>query len=224
MTPERLARLKAVLNRRQPDLAVITDFVNKGRNLSAILRNCDAAGIGHIHAVLTEEMFRAFRGTAAGSHKWVETHAHDNVGAAITAARRRGMKVYAANLSPRAVDYRTLDYCQPFALLLGAERDGVSGEALSRVDGEVYIPMFGMVESFNVAVASAIILMEARRQREEAGLYDSCRLDDEEYNRLMVEWGQTAIARFCRAKGLAYPRLDDNGDIPAAERERLKDY
>jgi tRNA (guanosine-2'-O-)-methyltransferase len=42
VTPERIGLLHQVLSRRQPDLSVVTDFVNKQRNLSAIVRNCDA--------------------------------------------------------------------------------------------------------------------------------------------------------------------------------------
>ena len=56
MTPERIARLRAVLDRRQPDLAVVTDFVNKQRSLSAIVRNCDAAGVMRLHAVIGNEV------------------------------------------------------------------------------------------------------------------------------------------------------------------------
>jgi tRNA (guanosine-2'-O-)-methyltransferase len=42
VTPQRIDRLHQVLSRRQPDLTVVTDFVHKQRNLSAIVRNCDA--------------------------------------------------------------------------------------------------------------------------------------------------------------------------------------
>ena len=45
--------------------------------------------------------------------------------------------------------------------------------------------MLGMVESLNVSVASAIILSEARRQREQAGLYEKCRLDNATYQNLL---------------------------------------
>ena len=211
-----------MLDRRQPDLTVITDFVHKERNLSAILRNCDAVGIGTVHAVLDAETFRAFRGTAAGSHKWVETRPHAAVEEAIDAVRANGYRVYAAHLSDRSRDFREVDYRRPSAIVLGAEKWGASDVALSRVDGEIFIPMFGMTESFNVSVACAIILMEARRQREEAGLYNHPRLSPEEYNRLLVEWGHASIARFCKSRKLDYPRLDSNGEVPPAERERLR--
>ncbi|HAX09799.1 MAG TPA: tRNA (guanosine(18)-2'-O)-methyltransferase TrmH, partial [Marinobacter hydrocarbonoclasticus] len=51
MTPERLARIKQVLNTRQPDLRVLTDQVHKPRNLSAIIRSCDAFGLANMHVV-----------------------------------------------------------------------------------------------------------------------------------------------------------------------------
>ena len=45
MTPKRIARLRQVLDRRQPDLTLVTDFVHKPRNLSALVRICDAVGL-----------------------------------------------------------------------------------------------------------------------------------------------------------------------------------
>ena len=73
MTPERLARIKQVLNTRQPDLRVLTDQVHKPRNLSAIIRSCDAFGLANMHVVWPKEGFRAFRKTAGGSFHWVTT-------------------------------------------------------------------------------------------------------------------------------------------------------
>ena len=51
MTPERLARIKQTLDTRQPDLRVLTDQVHKPRNLSAIIRSCDAFGLANMHVV-----------------------------------------------------------------------------------------------------------------------------------------------------------------------------
>ncbi|NBQ11947.1 MAG: tRNA (guanosine(18)-2'-O)-methyltransferase TrmH, partial [Gammaproteobacteria bacterium] len=44
MTPQRARRIRSVLDRRQPDLRVLTDSVHKGHNLSAIVRSADAFG------------------------------------------------------------------------------------------------------------------------------------------------------------------------------------
>ena len=50
MTLERFEKIKNVLKKRQPDIEVILDGVHKPHNLAAILRTCDATGIGSIHA------------------------------------------------------------------------------------------------------------------------------------------------------------------------------
>ena len=73
--------------------------------------------------------------------------------------------------------------------------------------------MLGMVESFNVSVACAIILAEARRQREQAGFYQQRRLDNSRYQQLLFEWSQPLLAKYCQKHQLPYPALNDQGEI-----------
>ena len=94
----------------------------------------------------------------------------------------------AAHLSDEAVDFRDVDYTQPTALVMGSELFGVSDETLSYVDQQINIPMMGVTQSLNVSVACAIVLYEAQRQRQAAGMYDQCRLDDETLARQRFEW------------------------------------
>lgn len=213
MTPERVERLRSVLNRRQPDLSVITDYVHKGRNLSAIVRNCDAAGVMRVHAVVPRDEYRAFRGTAKGSHRWVDVERHDDLGSVLEQHKTDGFQIVAAQLSDQAVDYRSIDYTRPTALLMGAEKTGVSDTGCALADHHVTIPMVGMVESFNVSVAVGIILAEAHAQRHAAGLYAQRRIADDDYERLFFEWGHPKISHFCRSNGLAYPPLREDGEI-----------
>lgn len=55
-------------------------------------------------------------------------------------------------------------------------------------DGEVYIPMYGMIQSFNVSVAAALMLSEASRQRKLAGMYDHMTWTPEEYSERLADW------------------------------------
>ena len=73
--------------------------------------------------------------------------------------------------------------------------------------------MQGMVESLNVSVACAIILAEAQRQRQAAGLYDRCRLDAEEYRTTLFRWCQPVLSKYCDENGFEYPPLDEEGDV-----------
>ncbi|HEV2376262.1 MAG TPA: RNA methyltransferase [Streptosporangiaceae bacterium] len=60
-------------------------------------------------------------------------------------------------------------YPRPVAFLLGPEGPGLPPEVLSRGDQQVHIPMVGTAESLNVAVAAALLLYEAKRQRPSPG-------------------------------------------------------
>ncbi len=188
MTLRRRERIREVLSRRQPDLALIAEHVHKPHNLSAVLRSCDAVGIGTVHAVNPTGGVPTYNATSASAEKWVEVLIHGRIEGAIAAVRRRGLRVYAAHLSGDAVDYREVDYTVPCALLLGNEREGVTPKAAALADARVIIPMLGMVQSLNVSVAAAVILFEAQRQRLAAGLYSSPRLPRDELDALEERW------------------------------------
>ena len=133
---------------------------------------------------------------------------------AIEALKGQGHKLYAAQLSDRAVDYREIDYTVPCTIIMGNEVEGVSANAAEQADEHIVIPMMGMVESLNVSAACAIILSEAQRQRKEAGLFDVRRLPDDEYLRLLFCWCQPVVKRYCDDRRLPYPPIDpETGEL-----------
>ncbi|MBW3166120.1 tRNA (guanosine(18)-2'-O)-methyltransferase TrmH [Ferrimonas balearica] len=217
MSPERLARINAMLDMRQPDLTICLEDVHKPHNLSAMIRTADAIGVPEVHAVFLGEDSRLRGGTATGSQQWVKVNRHQSIGDAVARMREQGMQVIATNLSEKAVDFRTIDYTKPTAILMGQEKTGISQEALALADHDVIVPMMGMVQSLNVSVASALLLYEAQRQRQAAGMYGQRRLDEAECQRLLFEGGHPIFARICRQKGLPYPRIDEEGQIQAPE-------
>ncbi|HSH76248.1 MAG TPA: tRNA (guanosine(18)-2'-O)-methyltransferase TrmH [Longimicrobiales bacterium] len=213
MRPERFHRLRAVLSRRQPDLTVLMDRVNKSHNFSAILRNCDAVGVLEAHVVAPERGLDLHHATSAGTKKWISVRRHSTVQEAIAHLRGSGFRLLAAHPSAAARDYRNVDYTTPVAITLGAELHGVSREALDLVDAHVAIPMVGMVHSLNVSVASSLLLFEAFRQRSAAGMYESSRMPRSEFEARLFEWAYPTLARARRLEGRPYPRLDSDGQI-----------
>lgn len=214
MTPSRLAKFQDTLARRQLDLTIITDQVNKGQNIAALLRTCDAVGIHRAHAVTPADGYRDYSGTARGSQQWVSVNQYVQVDDALMAAKQQGMQLVAAHFSDSAVDFRELDYTKPTALILGAEMQGVSPNAVAAADYHVVIPMLGMVHSFNVSVAAAVILLEAQRQRELAGMYDKPQLAGDDYANTLFRWCHPAIADYCHRYNLQYPAMDAAAEIP----------
>lgn len=212
LSRRRYERLQAVLTRRQPDLTVLMEHVNKPHNFSAILRNCDSVGVLDAHVVLPEKGIPLSNHASAGASKWIQVQEHPTVQEAVQQLHDGGFRVVAAHPAPEAVDYRELDYTRPVAIMVGAELEGLSDEGLALADETVVIPMTGMARSLNVSVATALILFEAFRQRMAAGQYQASRLDRERYQKLLFEWMHPELARVLRGKQLPYPSLDADGE------------
>ncbi|EGR0057004.1 tRNA (guanosine(18)-2'-O)-methyltransferase TrmH [Vibrio vulnificus] len=217
MNEERYQRIQQVLKARQTDLTLCLEEVHKPNNVSAMIRTADATGLHKVHAVWPTEQMKTLKYTSAGARNWVEVDTHDSIADAVSALKAQGMQVLVTNLSDSAVDFRQIDYTQPTAIILGSEKIGVSEQAKALADQDIIIPMMGMVQSLNVSVACAVILYEAQRQREAAGMYqnDESSIDAETINRILFERGHPVLAKVAKRKGLAYPPLDDAGQIVA---------
>ena len=177
-TPERRASIERVLGRRQPDLTLILANIHDPHNVSAIYRSCDASGVGRVYLYYTNTPFPALgKKSSASARKWVESVRYANSGDLLRALRADNMQVLSTGFSEAAVPLREWDFTRPTAVILGNEHSGVDRKLSSLADGELYIPMHGMIQSLNVSVAAAIILAEAVRQREAAGMYDAPRMD-----------------------------------------------
>jgi tRNA (guanosine-2'-O-)-methyltransferase len=202
-----------VLHRRQPDLTVLAEDVHKPHNLSAMMRSCDAVGVGTVHAVNPTGGIPTFSATSASADKWVEVRVHNTLTTALKAIRATATQILAAHLSNDALDYRDVDYTIPTCILFGNEKAGVSFEAAQAAERHIVIPMFGMVRSLNVSVATAVILFEAQRQRREAGFYEKPRLQPSSITRQAFSWLYPKEAGHLDEVNEPYPELDETGEF-----------
>ena len=217
MTPERHQRINNMLDMRQPDLTVCMEGVHKTHNLAAVVRTCDAIGVSDVHAVWKNETMQVLGGSAAGSQHWIDVHDYNRTEDAINALKKQNMQILVTNLSPTAVDFREIDYTQPTAIILGQEKFGASETALAMADQDIMIPMVGMVQSLNVSVACSVVLYEAQRQRQLAGMYNNPLLPEARRQRTLFEGGHPIFAEACMRKGLPYPAIDEEGQIVASD-------
>ena len=217
MTPERLQRINTMLDQRQPDLTVCMEGVHKTHNLAAVVRTADAIGISDVYAVWKNEQMRVSGGSAAGSQQWVDVHNYNHTQDAIADLKKQNMQVLVTNLSDTAVDFREIDYTKPTAIILGQEKFGATEEALALADQDIVIPMVGMVQSLNVSVACSVVLYEAQRQRQAAGLYQQPRISEARRQRTLFEGGHPIFAEVCQRKNLPYPQINEAGEIVASD-------
>ena len=129
MTPERFAKLQRALDRRQPDLTVFLDAVNKAQNLTAIVRTADAVGIQRLHATSADDALRLHHMIAGSAKHWVAVELHRSARVGLTALRKEGWRIVAAHGGGKT-DYRDVDYTKKVALVVGAEAVGLSDALL----------------------------------------------------------------------------------------------
>ncbi|MCD9454022.1 tRNA (guanosine(18)-2'-O)-methyltransferase TrmH [Klebsiella pneumoniae] len=217
MNSKRYERICEMLARRQPDLTVCMEQVHKPHNVSAVIRTADAVGVHEVHAVWPSSRRRTMASAAAGSNSWVQVKTHRTIADAVGHLKGQGMQILATHLSDKAIDFREIDYTRPTSILMGQEKTGITQEALALADQDIIIPMIGMVQSLNVSVASALILYEAQRQRQNAGMYQRANsiLPPQEQQGLLFEGGYPGLARVARKKGLPYPHVNEQGEVEA---------
>lgn len=204
LTPERINRMRSLLERKQPCLKVLLENVHDSHNISAVMRSADAVGVLDFYYSLEgEKPVKTHRTITQGAHRWLrkERIATDRRTAFLSALREEGYQIVVTTLSSERVDFRSVDYTVPTLLIFGNEKEGVTPEVEAMATRRVIIPMHGMVQSLNVSVAAALILYEAERQRAAAGYYAVPRLNEAEREHLLSEWiRRDGILRRSRGK------------------------
>jgi 23S rRNA (guanosine2251-2'-O)-methyltransferase len=147
------------------DLLVLLEDVQDPRNLGAVLRVCDGAGVGRVlvrdrgSAPLSPVVAR----TAAGATEWVAVERITNTAQTLERLKADGFWIYGA--AEGGVPPWQVDLSGKVVLCLGGEEKGLRQRTRELCDGLVGLPMRGRVESLNVATAAAALLYEAVRQR-----------------------------------------------------------
>jgi 23S rRNA (guanosine2251-2'-O)-methyltransferase len=161
-----LDELVARVGTVEAPLAVALDGVEDPRNLGAILRTAECAGVHGVFvperraAGLTETVAKA----AAGALEHIRVARVTNLVRLIEELKERNIWTVGTSADAPLL-YTAWDWTQPSALFLGGEAAGLHRLVRERCDALVSIPVLGHIESLNVSVAAGIVLYEAVRQR-----------------------------------------------------------
>lgn len=147
-------------------LLIVVEGVEKPGNVGAVLRSADGAGADALIAasprtdLANPNVIRASAGTI-----FAIPMAAAPSGDVITWLRERGVRIVATRVDAER-PYTEADLTGSIALVFGSETDGLT-TAWEGDDVEpVRLPMHGVADSLNVSVSAAILLYEARRQRD----------------------------------------------------------
>jgi len=150
----------------QSALFLLIDGVEDPRNLGAIIRSAEAAGVHGVvlparrSAPLGETAARA----SAGAVDVVDIAVVPNIKHAISAMQEQGIAVVGAEAGKGVFPWR-IDLTGNLAIVVGGEGRGVRPTVLSRCDAVASLPQLGRLNSLNVSVAAGMLLYEVARQR-----------------------------------------------------------
>lgn len=198
MNTERKAQLDLVLNKRQPDLAVVMENIEDPHNIFAIMRTCDAVGVQDIYVLNTVFEKKRKYGTKSSSSasKWVTMHHFTDLEECVKAVKAKYGVLYATSLRHDSKELHKMDFTNPIAVAFGNETSGISDEFVAHCDDTMVIPQVGMIKSLNVSVACAVTLYEAYRQKDAQQHYcGDKRLSNEHYEYLKAKWYANAKGR-----------------------------
>ncbi|MGK6351413.1 23S rRNA (guanosine(2251)-2'-O)-methyltransferase RlmB [Parapedobacter sp. DT-150] len=148
-------------------LLLILDGITDVRNLGAIARTAECAGV---HALIVPRKGSAEINpdaikTSAGALYKINVCREDNLAKTARLLQESGIQLVACT-EKTDNDLYQLDYTVPTALVLGSEEFGISDELLRIADHLAKIPMAGSIASLNVSVSAGVSLYEAVRQRQ----------------------------------------------------------
>ncbi|MGI8811897.1 MAG: 23S rRNA (guanosine(2251)-2'-O)-methyltransferase RlmB [Pyrinomonadaceae bacterium] len=148
-------------------LFLILDGIEDPRNLGAVIRSAECAGVSGIfiperRAVgLTETVAKS----SAGAVEYAKVAKVANISRLIERLKKKNIWVVGTSSGTAERSYSDWDWKRPSAIVLGSEGSGLHRLVAENCDMLVKIPMYGKIDSLNVSVAAGVILFEARRQR-----------------------------------------------------------
>lgn len=194
VTPARRDKIEAILADRTRHITVVAEDFHDVHNASAILRTCESFGVQDVHVVENFNTFKARRGAASGSTKWVTIHhygaeqrdSRDSTQQCLDKLRAQGYLVAATSPYKDGIPPEAVPIDQKLAVWFGSERYGVSERALQEADLILKIPMVGFMESLNVSVSVALCLYVLTRRLRQMDV--DWQLSDREKHLLRLLW------------------------------------
>lgn len=166
ISERRRERIDEVVSTRTCTVVPVMEGIHDFGNVAAVLRSAEGLGYQVAHLIDDQPKKKTSRRVTQGAHKWVEMFRWTDTLSCVNYLRDAGYSIVATDLDAD-ITLEEVDFTRPTAMVFGNEMDGVSPEMLDAADQRCIIPIDGFVQSFNISVAAALSLYEAKRQRVE---------------------------------------------------------
>jgi len=168
LSPKEFSSLDDIMNEAEVPFLLLLDGVEDPQNLGAIIRSAEGAGVDGI--ILPERrsvgLTEAVSKVSAGALENMKIARVKNLGSTLDALKKQGVWLVGAEAGQKESWYE-FDYSLPVGLVLGSEGQGLRPLVKKKCDKILSIPLFGKLNSLNVAAAASVFIFEVVRQRKE---------------------------------------------------------
>lgn len=166
---QREEKIKKVIENRQEGVIVLENIADP-HNAGAVWRTAEGLGFQKIYLVYSQEKAinpkRIGKASSSSANKWLSFKIFKNINDCYRELKKDGFQILATVLDEEAKNLQSVNLgVKKIAVVLGNEHRGLSQEAIEGADEKIYIPMKGMVQSFNISVTAAMVMYEINRQR-----------------------------------------------------------
>jgi len=151
--------LKELSDKERFPIISVLDNIRSMYNVGSVFRTSDACRIERLVlcGMTAQPPRKEIEKTALGSVDSVPWNYYQNSVEAVSDLKNQGIQVVSVEHCSHSVDYRKLEVEYPVALVFGHEVTGVKDEIIELSDHAIEIPMYGVKQSLNIAVAYGII-------------------------------------------------------------------
>ncbi len=141
-------------------VVVVLENVRSLYNVGSMFRTADGAGIDKLYLTgyTGYPPRKEIDKTALGSTKSVTWEHNTDTFAVLQNLKEQGYHLVVVEHTDASVPYTEAEYIFPVCIVLGNEVDGVTREVVEMCDMAIDIPMRGIKQSLNVAVACGVVL------------------------------------------------------------------
>lgn len=169
MNERRKKMIEAYSSNKIPGFELLLDNVCDAHNVAAVSRTADGLGVSKINLYYTYNEFPEFdyngHKSSASATRWID---FSRVECPVEFAKQKkaeGYTLVGTYMDSSAGTVMDYDFSKKTLLMMGSEKLGLSPELKELCDELMYIPMVGMVQSYNISVSASMIMYELFRQR-----------------------------------------------------------
>ncbi|MEI6731666.1 MAG: RNA methyltransferase [archaeon] len=151
------------------DFGIVIDNFADPHNVAAISRTADGLGVEKVYLYYTynkvPDLKTVGKKSSSTANKWIKFEQIKDLNSFVNEKKKEGWTIIGADECTGAENLTEFKFPGKCLLVMGAEHGGISPELRKVCDSFVFIPMLGMVESYNVSVAAGMFMYELFRQK-----------------------------------------------------------